>query len=112
MDADKDRLISDQAAAITALSAQNADLKASVQDLKKGADGLKAENLQLRSTVSTLQAQCRPWAAGVVYGTNGTIGGSVERDLGPFRAGVDVVRRSIGGGQTTLEALGHLSIRF
>lgn len=112
MDQDKDRLISDQAKTITDQGAQIADMKSAVRDLQLGANGLKAEVVQLRSTITTLQGQQRPWAMGVAYGTDGTIGGSVDRDLGPFRAGVDVVRRSIGGGQTTIEAIGRVSFRF
>jgi len=55
----------------------------------------------------------RPWAAGALYGTDRTVGAFVERDLGSSaRVGIDIVRRPVAGGQTTLEALGRLAIRF
>lgn len=112
VDTDKDQLITDQAKTITDLQAQNADLKASVQDLQKGAAGLKAENLQLRGVVTSLQAQKRPWGVGFDYGTNGTVGPVVVRQIGPVEVGVSVDRRSIGGGQTSLEAIAHAIFRF
>jgi hypothetical protein len=54
----------------------------------------------------------RTWAAGVAYGSDGQMGVSVERDLGPVRIGADVVRHKLPGNNTTLEAVGRLLWRF
>lgn len=62
---------------------------------------------QLRS-----MANPRTWAAGVAYGSDGQMGVSVERDLGPVRIGADVVRHRLPGNNTTLEAVGRLLWRF
>ena len=48
----------------------------------------------------------------VTGGTNQTLGGGVEYSRGIVYAGVDVVRRQLAGGQTTLEALGHVGFHF
>jgi len=78
----------------------------------QAADGYRTEAAQLRLVVTALSGKVRPWAAGVTYGSNGTAGATVERDLGPFRVGVDVVRRSLGNGNSTLEAMGRLEWSF
>ncbi|MCK9566512.1 MAG: hypothetical protein M0Q43_10750 [Methanothrix sp.] len=63
---------------------------------------------------SQLRSMTKPrsWAAGVAYGSDGQMGVSVERDLGPVRIGADVVRHRLPGNNTTLEAVGRLLWRF
>ena len=63
---------------------------------------------------SQLRSMTKPrtWAAGVAYGSDGQMGVSAERDLGPVRIGADVVRHRLPGNNTTLEAVGRLLWRF
>jgi len=75
------------------------------------ADARAQECTQLRVALAAVPRDLH-WSAGAVYGTGQTAGGYVERDLGPIRVGVDIVRRQLAGGQTTLEAIGHLGMRF
>ncbi len=88
-------------------------------------DAYKSESVQLKVALKVaddraaiLEAQIRsmakprPWAAGAVYGSDGMAGGSVERDLGPLRVGVDVVRHKLPGGDSKLEAVGRVYVRF
>jgi predicted kinase len=39
-------------------------------------------------------------------------GGTVERDLGPIRVRFDVVRHRLPGGNSTIEAVTGLMVRF
>lgn len=78
-------------------------------DYKQAAQDSQAEAAQLRAALTVRQ---KAWAVGGLYGTDSSLGAWVERDLGVVRVGVDVVRRPIAGGQTTLEAIARLGIRF
>jgi hypothetical protein len=109
---DKDQLIHDLTKENAALRAQNTDLQAAVASLKPAATGFQQESVSLRQSVSTLQGDKRAWAAGVVYGTSQTLGAFVERDLGPFRAGVDVVRRVLPAGNATIDATARVGWSF
>jgi hypothetical protein len=111
---------------VAALTLDNAALKKDLADTNallatktaeadsyhQAADGFKAEAAGLRVVVGALAAAPRHWAAGVTYGSNGTAGATVERDLGPFRVGVDVVRCSTSTGNSTLEAMARAAWRF
>ena len=63
-------------------------------------------------TLRAALAVRHPWAAGVSYGTDATAGAWIERDYSVVRVGMDVVRRTLPGGQTTLEAVARLGISF
>ena len=112
MEQDKDRLIAD----LTKVNSDQAEKIAFLESAYKSADaaahGFQAEAASLRIAVSALTGDKRVWAAGGIYGTNGTAGVAAERDLGPFRVGVDVVRRPISNGNSTLEAQGRVLYRF
>ena len=75
------------------------------------ADTRSQENQALRAALAAAPRELH-WSAGAVYGSGQTLGGYVERDLGPFRVGLDLVRRQLAGGQTSLEAIGRAGIRF
>jgi hypothetical protein len=115
----KDRLIEDLTKAYadskTALVDTNALLATKTSEADnyhQAADAYKREADGLHVVVSALQGQQRPWSAGAVYGTSGTAGAFVERDLGPFRGGVDVVRRVLSGGNSTVDVSARLGWRF
>jgi hypothetical protein len=93
----RDSVIKDQTAAIAAFQA-DADVKGQ----------------QVAALQAALSVVPRPliWAAGAVYGTDGTIGAYVTRDLGFVQAGLDVVRHQRPSGPTTLEAVARLGIKF
>jgi len=103
-DADKDHLIAD-------LRAQVDTRTQEAQAYKLAFDRSQAEVVQLRAALALRPAR-GPWAAGILYGTNRTAGAWGEGDLGPIRVGVDIVRRQIAGGQTTLEAVARAGVRF
>jgi hypothetical protein len=105
---DQAQLITDQATENGVVEAQNADLQASVTSLTQAAQGFQQEASALRAAI----VPARPWAAGIVYGTSQTMGAFVERDLGPIRAGVDVVRRVLPAGNATIDASARLGWRF
>lgn len=101
---DQAKLISDQAAQITNLTQDRDAYKA---EALASRDVIAAQNARLAA-----QPPVRNWGVAVIYGTNQTAGGGVEYTYHAVSVGVDVVRRQIGGGQTTLEALGRAVIRF
>ena len=105
---DQAQLITDQATENGVVEAQNADLQASVTSLTQAAQGFQQEASTLRAAITP----ARPWAAGIVYGTSQTMGAFLERDLGPIRAGVDVVRRVLPAGNATIDASARLGWRF
>jgi hypothetical protein len=111
VDADKDRLIADLTDLTQAQAAKIAFLQSAYDSAHTAAVGFQGEAASLRIAVTALQGQPRPWAAGAIYGTS-TAGAFVERDLGPFRAGVDVVRRVLPAGNTTVDATARLGWRF
>jgi hypothetical protein len=96
-------------ASTQALLATKTDEAAAFQ---QSADSYRQEAAGLRVVVGALQSTVRPWAAGITYGSNGTLGPAAERDLGPFRVAVALVRRPIGNGNTTIEAQGTALWRF
>lgn len=104
---DKDHLITDLTTENTAIRSQNADLKAAVPELTQAAQGFQEESTVLRAAFTP----AKPWAAGAIYGTS-TVGAFVERDLGPIRAGVDVVRRVLPAGNATVDVSARLGWRF
>ena len=78
------------------------------QDYRQAVADAQAEVAQLRAALAVRH----PWAAGVSYGTDATAGAWIERDYSVVRVGMDVVRRTLPGGQTTLEAVARLGISF
>ncbi|BDU72922.1 hypothetical protein [Mesoterricola silvestris] len=118
LDVAKDHLIDVLKQDVAAIRAQNlhliqADLERQAQagDLKIQVGELQAENRELRAALAS-QPRERVWAASAIYGTNGTAGAGVTRSFGPLQAGIDVVRRKLDNGQSTLEALGRVSWSF
>ena len=109
---DKDQLIADLTKVNSDQSEKIAFLESAYKSADAAAHGFQAEAASLRIAVSALAGDKRVWAAGASYGSNGTAGAFVERDLGPFRAGVDVMKRPAGNGNSTLEAVGRLAYRF
>jgi hypothetical protein len=93
-----------------------ADLKTQLQTVTLESQSYKAANQASQSEVIALRAALaltnHHWAAGAVYGTDNTVGAYVTRDLGLVRVGLEVVRRPVLGGQTTLEAIGNIGWRF
>lgn len=85
------------------------DLTAASSSWKAACQASQAENAQLHIQLS---AKSLPWTAGAIYGSNGTVGGFLERTLGPIEVGLDIVRRPVAGGQTSYEALGRAGVRF
>jgi hypothetical protein len=77
-------------------------------DYKQANQDSQAECVQLRAALAVRKV----WAAGGLYGTDSTAGAFVERDFSAVRVGIDVVRRPIAGGQTTVEAIARVGIRF
>jgi len=112
VDMDKDRLITDLTVENGALRIQNTDLKAAVESLEQAANGFQREAAGLRLAVQRLGAAEHPWASGLIYGTSQTVGAFVERDFGPIRAGVDVVRRQLPAGNATADVQARLAWRF
>ena len=97
-------LINDQAKLI-------ADQAAQITNLTQDRDAYKAEALASRAQLA-VQVQVRNWSVSAIYGTNQTAGAGVEYRYHAVQVGVDVVRRQIAGGQTTLEALGRVGFSF
>jgi hypothetical protein len=80
------------------------------RDLYKKALGERtAEATQLRAALAISN---RPWAVGAGYGTDKTVSIGVERDLGPARIGLDLVRRTMPDGRSTMEGMITGKIRF
>ena len=102
---------------IAALRKDLTDTQAQLHTMTLDRDAYKADadakGLELADLHASLAVQPRPrsWAAGLVYGTDSTLGAYVSRDLGVLQVGLDVVRRPIAGG-TTLEAIGTAGFRF
>ena len=93
-----------QAHQAAAFAAGDAERQAQVKDLQ-------GEVLQLRAAIASTPRELH-WGVSVTGGTNQTLGGGVEYSRGIVFAGVDVVRRQLAGGQTTLEALGRVGFHF
>jgi FtsZ-binding cell division protein ZapB len=111
LDAAKDVLISALTKDVADLKAANASLAQADQERQAQVKDLKAEVVQLRASIAARPPELR-WAVLGIYGTNQSAGASVEYDRGAFRAGLDVVRRQVSGGQSTVEALGRVGMRF
>jgi hypothetical protein len=118
LDVAKDRLIDDLTRDLTDTKKTVADQRAALEamtlaDLERRAQvrNLQGEVLQLRASDSARPRE-RRWAVGATYSTDGSAGGWVERNLGPVRIGVDVVRRITPGRQSTLEAVGRIGWSF
>jgi hypothetical protein len=107
-----------EAPLVAALKKDLADTQAQLADMTAARDAAeargKAQDAEIADLHAALAAQAptRPWAAGVVYGTDSTAGVFVARDLSLVQIGVDVVRRHLSNGQTTLEAVAHAGFRF
>ena len=103
---------------LAALKQDLADTKAQLDTVTLARDAYKAEAaaktqeiVQLRGAIAAAPKDLH-WAAGPVYGTNQALGAGVEYDLGPFRAEVDVVRVPLAGGQSSIQAIGSVKVRF
>jgi hypothetical protein len=115
LEAAKDQLITAEDADRGALNQDLADTKtqlgqtqAEAASFQQSADAYKAETVTLRSAI----VPARPTAAGIIYGTSQTIGAFIERDFGPIRAGVDVVRHVLPAGPATVDATARVGWRF
>ncbi len=111
LDAAKDDLIQALTQSVADLKTANAALAQADLERQAQVKDLRAEVVQLRASIATRPPELH-WAASAIYGTNQTAGAGLEFDRGIVRAGVDVVRRQVSGGQFTLEAVGRLGIRF
>ena len=111
LDAAKDDLIQALTQSVADLKASNSALTQADQERQAQVKDLKAEVVQLRASIAARPPELH-WAASAIYGTNQTAGAGVEYDRGILRAGMDIVRRQVAGGQTTLEAIGRVGIRF
>ena len=85
------------------------NLAAATESWKAAAAASQIEVTKLRTLASLRD---RKWGAGAMYGTSGTAGAYVERAFGPVQVGMSVVRHTVAGGQTTLEAIASAGIRF
>lgn len=101
-----------QATEIQDLKARGADLEAAYTAQVKATGDYKAQAASLQVANDLLRRAQRPWAAGASVGTDSSKGVWAERDLGPVRVGVDVIRRPATGGSTTLEAIARVGWRF
>jgi hypothetical protein len=90
---------------------QNRLLTLAHQEDTAAIQGYKAVIAQ-QAAIIAARPTPRTWAVGAVYGTNQTAGGYISKDLGLVQVGVQVVRRQLAGGQTTLEAIGTAGMRF
>lgn|GEM_PF-6732364 len=111
MDAAKDTLIEALTKEVADLKTANAALAQGDQERQAQVKDLQAEVLQLRASIAARPRDLH-WSASVIYGTNQAVGAGVGRDWGVVHAGLDVIRRPVAGGQTTLEALGRLGFHF
>lgn len=112
VDRDKDQVITSQAQEIALLRQKVGELETSNALLDAAAVGHQQAGEVLREATVKAALPEHPWSAGVVYGTSDTWGAFVERDLGPFCAGVDVVRRVLPNGAATIDTTGRLGWRF
>lgn len=112
VDRDKDRLITAQAQEIALLRAQGQEKDAAIDALQAAASGFQQAGQVLRPALAQATLPEHPWAAGVIYGTGRAIGAFIERDFGPFRAGVDVIRRQLPAGPATIDTSARLGWRF
>ena len=101
----QDRKLQDQASQIITLTMSRDEWRLS-------AKAAQAESLQLRSALASQKALEHVWAVGGSYGTDRQCGVWVERDLGPVRVGVDIVRHPLPGGNSTLEAVARAGWSF
>ena len=117
-EAAKDRLIADLTKDLadtkTALRDRDAEIKDQAAAIAAFRSDAEAKGQQVVALKAALSARPKDlnWAAGAVYGTDGTIGAYVTRDLGFVQVGLDVVRHQLPSGPTTLEAQAHAGFRF
>lgn len=108
----QDQVIQVQDQELQVQGVQHEAIVSSHDTLRTSTKLLMAENDALRNAVARMPKP-RPWAVGLLYGTDKTLGVCAEYDFGVIRTGLDVVRRPAGGtGRTTLEALGRVMWRF
>ena len=118
LDAVKDQLIADLTKDLTDTKKALVDTRAQATAYAAGDQARQAQVQDLQGEVGQLRAiiaarpTVRTWTVGAVYGTNQTVGGYISKDLGLVQVGVNVVRRQLAGGQTTLEAIGTAGVRF
>ena len=115
LEAAKDQLIVAEDADRGALKQDLSDTKTQLSQTQASAASFQQSAVAYRAETITLRAAIvppRPWAAGVIYGTSSTVGAFIERDLGPFRAGVDVVRHVLPAGTATIDASARLGWSF
>jgi hypothetical protein len=109
---DKDLQISDRDARLDL-----AEKRFSAEHSRAEAEHNRAEALQgalLQSQAAETAAKhlaATRWGAGISFGTDSSRGAWVERDFGPLRAGVDVIRRQLNGG-SQWEANARVGIHF
>lgn len=111
LDAAKDQLIAALTLEVADLKTQSAALAQADLERQAQVKDLRAEVVQLRASIAARPPELR-WAASAIYGTNQTAGAGLEYDRGIVRAGMDIVRHQVSGGQTTLEAIGRVGVRF
>ncbi len=118
LDGAKDQLISDLTKDLTDTKKALADTRVQAAafaagDIERQAQvkDLQGEVLQLRAVIASTPRELH-WGVSITGSTNQTLGGGVEYSRGIVFAGVDVVRRQLAGGQTTLEALGRVGFHF
>jgi hypothetical protein len=99
----QDRLIQDQAAQIRTVTLEARSYKAAFTQSQ-------AAEVELRAALAARSHHV--WAAGGSYGTEGQAGAWVERDLGRVRIGLDILRRPLAAGNSTLEAVARLGWSF
>jgi hypothetical protein len=109
---DHEALISDLRHENDLLHQWKAEAEPAMANLRQAAEGLQRENAGLRTALQATTLPEHPWAVGGIYGTSQTWGAFVERDMGPFRTGVDVVRRALPSGTATIDTTARLGWRF
>ena len=109
--ADLTKDLTDTKKALADTRAQAAAYAAADQARQAQVKDLQGEVGQLRAVIASTPRELH-WGVSITGSTNQTLGGGVEYSRGIVFAGVDVVRRQLAGGQTTLEALGRVGFHF
>lgn len=118
VDAATEKLVSDLTQEVADRKKHEADLQLALDAMTAGDQARQAQVKDLQGEVGQLRAiiaarpTVRTMTVGAVYGTNQTVGGYFSKDLGPVQIGVELVRRQLAGGQTSLEAIGYGGVRF